>query len=243
MIRVVAERLSEKRAFLSEEEIHHLIVVLRRRQGEEIEVIAPEGRRYRSILRREGSQWFAELLDPVRGNAESPLELVLGQALIKKDKFEWVIQKAAELGVTSIFPVHTQRSEIHLDEKRVEKKMGRWERILVEAVKQCGRDRVPDLRAPVDLTELIEMERASQKFFFDEQALDALHYHLEEVTTGERVVLLVGPEGGWDSSDREAVLGSSKIHRVKLGPRTLRSETAAVTALSIVQYVLGDLRG
>jgi 16S rRNA (uracil1498-N3)-methyltransferase len=252
--RVLAERIDDGKAVLSEEESHHLVRVLRLRPGDTFVAHDGKGGVYLCRLRkpeepeldygrrraREVPVWVGEIVRALPNRTESPLSICLAQSLIKKDKFEWVIQKAVELGVTEIVPLITWRTEVRPDEEGVEHRMRRWRKILVEAFKQSGRSRLPLLNEPVTLEAFLGQWQAELRFVLDEQG----GTHLRDILrTGKAVtscLFLIGPEGGWDERDR-VVLRSHGVTAVHLGPRVLRTETAPVSVMSILQYELGDL--
>lgn len=241
MATILIERIDGDRAFFSQAELHHLIRVRRFRAGDRFEAVTEDGRRLSCVLCQDGSDWYGSI-EREQGQAhESSLELILAPALIKKDKFEWILQKATELGVSEIVPTVTQRTEIRLDEGRAEKKLVRWQRILIEAVKQCGRSHIPGIRAPQRLSDVLEQFGQCEKIAFDESGDVGLSEVVSEIQ-GSRLMVLIGPEGGWDERDR-ARFERAGVKRVKVGPRVLRAETAAIVALSVLQFTCGDLSG
>jgi len=163
---------------------------------------------------------------------ESPLALHLAMAVIQLEKFELVLQKATELGVKSFIPLVTERVELRPE--RYASKMERWEKIVFEAVKQCGRAVVPKIEAPQTFDVLLQ--RTGEKLLFDADG---------EPPTASRqpptdLTLLIGPEGGWSEEE----LRSARAHNVvfeRLGPRRLRAETAAIVAVSVIASRFGDL--
>jgi len=243
MARVLIHLLEDKRVLLPKEELHHLVRVRRLKAGDFFEALdLNEGKIYRCTLSKEGGSWHGLILDTLEAEPEPPLRIILAQALIKKDKFEWVVQKATELGVTEIIPVLSYRTEIRLDEKREQRKLQRWSKILSEAVKQCGRSRLPILSPPVRLATLL-IERTSElRIVLDEAAELPLRQVLRSCDSPETCILFIGPEGGWDHRDRD-LFAQAQVQRVRLGPRIMRTETAAVAALSVFQYELGDFSG
>jgi 16S rRNA (uracil1498-N3)-methyltransferase len=150
------------------------------------------------------------------------------------------VQKATELGVRSIVPLLTARSEVKPSSDSTERKLTRWRRIALEAVKQSERSRLVDILAPKSLVEALQMP-ADTKYFFAERGnkpidkADGI-----SASKSQRVSVFIGPEGGWKSEEEEiAVEHGSRI--VTIGPRILRTETAAIAAISLVQYLFGDL--
>jgi 16S rRNA (uracil1498-N3)-methyltransferase len=240
MRRVIARRREEDLVFLDEGEVHHLTRVLRLRQGDTFEAIVPPDTRCLCRLARKASDWIGVVLEVSTTTWESPLRICLAQALIKGDKFEWVLQKAVELGVAEFQPMLTHRTEISLTDRRQERKLSRWARILQEAVKQCGRTAVPLIHGPRPLPDVLAERTDQLSLCLDETGATPLESCLPESGSVESCVVFVGPEGGWDEVDRIR-FEQSNVAAARLGPRVLRTETAAVAALSILQFRLGDL--
>lgn len=203
------------------DEFHHAARVARVHEGEDVEVFDGRGHAAHgrvALVSRDMLRVDVERhIDP----RESPLRIILAPAIIQLDKFELVLQKATELGVAEIVPLITERVEVRPE--RYRGKSGRWEKIVLEAVKQSGRAAIPPVRDPAPLDELVKRE--GLRILFDaDQPPDALPQHLVEVT------LLIGPEGGW--SDREIGLArDAGCLFGRLGPRRLRAETAAIVAV------------
>ncbi len=164
-----------------------------------------------------------------------PLRIVLCAALIKFDHFEWMIEKATELGVAEIVPVETIRSERGL-ERAARKRVERWRRIAVEASQQSRRAHLPQVHEPVSFQEALSWE-AVHRYALDENpgGISLTRAH----RSAETIALLVGPEGGWTEVERAAFVESGWT-RVSLGPLLLRAETAAIAALAVVTATLAD---
>ena len=240
MHRVLAEKIEDQRALLDEEETHHLVRVLRLRPGDRFLAYDGKGQVHLCALAREGTQWFGELVAPVESRSESNLQLILAQSLIKKDKFEWVIQKAVELGVREIVPFRSWRTEVLPERDAIEHRMRRWRKIVVDAFKQSGRTELPLLHEPVELSECLEKWRADLVLALDESGNLPLRDVINSRQAATSCLFFVGPEGGWDDRDR-ALFDAKAVPRVSLGQRILRTETAPVAVLAILQYELGDL--
>jgi 16S rRNA (uracil1498-N3)-methyltransferase len=240
MKRFVLDSVEGHRAYLSDDELHHLVRVFRSREGDLFDAIDCMGRLHHCVLRKESGKWFGEVLSVESGAGEKPLEVALAQALIKKDKFEWVIQKAVELGVSRIMPIATERTEIRLKGERESNKVRRWRRIVAEAVKQCRRNSFPELSEPLSLEDLLALEISSHLIVLDEEGGQSLREFLGARRDLRSCVVLVGPEGGWGNHDRHLFMTHGAVS-VSLGPRILRAETASVVAMSILQYEIGDL--
>ena len=241
---------------LSREETAHLVTVLRLREGAEVFVFDGEGHEFLCVVEPETKRRARETVLRVVGLAEpphkeSPLGLTLAPAMLKGEKLDLVVQKATELGVTRIVPVETERAEVRLpgspEEPAAAKRVARWRRIAVEAAKQSGRARVPEVRAPIHLTTLLseiahELDGAAElRLIFSERDGRGLAETLGAgVERPRRVTALVGPEGGWE----DAELGQATAagwHAVTLGGRVLRAETASIVAVSLLQHLCGDL--
>jgi 16S rRNA (uracil1498-N3)-methyltransferase len=186
----------------------------------------------------------------VRGPAEppspeSPLELTLAVALLKGEKFDLVVQKATELGVVRVESVLTARSDVRpRDERDTERRVERWRRLALEASKQSGRARVPEINSPQTFARFVSREprEGACRLLFSERGGAGLGAVVGGPTTRPASVLaLVGPEGGWD--EEELSLASSHGWTlVTLGGRTLRAETAAITVCALLQHAFGDLK-
>jgi 16S rRNA (uracil1498-N3)-methyltransferase len=169
---------------------------------------------------------------------ESPLDVTLAQGISRGERMDWVIQKATELGVRRIIPLTTSRSVVRLDGRQAEKKSLHWRGISIAACEQCGRNRLPELTPPLELHEFLA-SRAP------EDALRLLLSPAGELRIGaikspEKIILLIGPEGGLAPEEGSAALAQGYVG-VRLGPRILRTETAAIAALAALQQAFGDL--
>ena len=243
MNRVIIKKIEGTRVFLGREEIHHLVSVLRTRPGDIFEGIFGGDRRFECRLEEEDGLYYGEIIGETGFNDESPLSIELAAALIKREKFELVLQKATELGVTSIIPLVTSRTEIRLDARREEKKLDRWKKIISESVKQCGRNRIPGLEHAMDLEEYLNPEQEKNFLVLDEGDSEPLRESINHFRDEKELSVVIGPEGGWSDVDRLLMKRCPRLVRTRIGPRVLRAETAAVAALSIIQYELGDLAG
>lgn len=240
MHRVIAHLIEDDKVLLSEEESHHLVRVLRVRPGDSFMAHDGKGGIYRCRLAKGPGGWHGEIVEKVESQTESALSICLAQSLIKKDKFEWVVQKAVELGIEAIVPVISWRTEIRLDEGGLSHKMQRWEKIVAEAFKQSGRKVLPTLHTPLPLETFLQNWSADLRFVPDEAGGVPLRSLLQEKRSARSCYFLVGPEGGWDERDRQ-LFSTHGVTAVQLGKRVLRTETCPITVLSILQYELGDL--
>jgi len=215
----------------------HLEVVLRLGPGAELEVFDGRGARWPARIEAPGVLRLGRRADPERGAAD----VWLAQALAKGEKLDLVVQKATELGARRILPLAAERSVVRLDEDRAERRAARLRRIAQEAARQCGRSDVPEVSAPCTLADLADLLRAEpdrRGLLLDpeERAL-----RLSQAARGaSRLLLAVGPEGGFTPAER-AGAAAAGFAPVTLGSRVLRTETAGLAALAIVQHLAGDL--
>lgn len=228
------------RVSLPADEYHHLIRVRRAKVGELFRGLHPEGGIHLCRLEKGERGWTVQLLEKLEDNTESPFQITLAQALIKKDKFEWVVQKAVELGVQRIVPLVTDRTDLKLSPEREDRRLERWDKILREAVKQSQRTRIPTLSRVTTLRDCLSGLPGGLNIVFDEQAGMRLTEALDLSQSPGECTLFVGPEGGWSSAERDLFKDHS-VQPVWLGPRILRSETAPVAVVSILQHRFGDL--
>ena len=237
---------------LATEEVRHLRDVLRLEPGAEVYVFDGEGREFQCVI-DEYARDFADLrviAEVPPAHPESPLELTLAVALLKGEKFDLVVQKTTELGVTRIVPTITERSEVRLrDERDASKRVTRWQRIALEAAKQSGRARVPEVSPPRSFQWLLESLStegepslpASLNVMFSERDGQKLTEAIRHQELGEgRMLALVGSEGGW-TDEEIARARQRELKIVTLGGRTLRAETAAIAVVALLQNLLGDL--
>jgi 16S rRNA (uracil1498-N3)-methyltransferase len=226
---------------LSKEETHHLLHVLRLKIGDEVFVFDGCGNEYRCVI-RSASRARAELevIVPLSDAVESPIRLTLAQSLAKSDKFDLIVQKATELGVSRIIPLATEHADVRPNRDQGERRLDRWRRISLEALKQCGRRRLVEIAAPTTISKLAESEDNGFLLLFSEKGGTSIGVALGHGGTPTALTALIGPEGGWSDAEL-ALLDAQGAAAVSLGPRILRTETAAVVAITLVQHWLGDL--
>ena len=219
---------------------YHVMRVLRMREGAPLSVFDGAGGEFLAeISRVDGDRVAVRIGEQTVGAAESPLRITLVQGVSRSERMDWTLQKATELGVAAIAPVLTARSVVRLDEKQTEKKQAHWRGIVIGACEQCGRARIPNVAAPVALRPyLANTRKEGLRLVLSPSAPGSLA-GLTSLPT--KVELLIGPEGGLDDDELIAA-GKAGFTPVRLGPRVLRTETAAVVALSVLQALWGDLQ-
>lgn len=223
---------------LADDEAHHLARVLRLPTGAQVFVFDGCGHEYACEISQAGKR-HAELtiIEPLTNIVESTLQLTLAVALLKGDKFDWVVQKATELGVTRIVPLLTEHSDIRQAEARAETKLQRWQRITLEALKQCGRRQLVELAEPVSWSKFCQAENSKLKVILSERGGQRLQ---ELPPTTEAVCVAVASEGGWSEAEVD-LAAQHNFLPVHLGERILRAETAAITGVALMQQRYGDL--
>jgi len=218
----------------------HITRVLRLGTGDPVTLFNGDGSDYPARIKGlRGAQVEMEVLDRVPARPESPLSLTLVQGIARAERMDLIVQKATELGVAAIQPVLASRSVVRLDAGTTVRKLAHWRGIAIAACEQCGRARLPAIAAPLSLPEWLA--RPAPDFRRRLQlAVDATG-SLAAAAAGARAIeLLIGPEGGLDAGEREAAARSG-YRPCALGPRVLRTETAALTALAVLQATAGDL--
>lgn len=222
---------------LPQTQAHYLLRVLRMESGRPLIVFNGEGGSYSALITQASKNACAITLgEYTPDNHQSPLNCSLAIGISKGDRFEYVLQKACELGVTDIYPLFTSRTEVRLDAARQSKKTEHWQQVLISSCEQNGRNLIPLLHAPQTLSEFLPTAAADLKLVLHHRANQALNCY----TTPQSVCLLIGPEGGL-SEDEINQAEQQGFNPLVLGPRILRTETAPLVALSLVQYQWGDL--
>jgi len=240
MIRIFADGQAGTGASitLSGEKAHYLSAVLRCKAGDTIIITDSTGSVYNARLttltRKQATLAVGKPCAPV---PESPLEIIVLQGLLKGEKMDLVIQKATELGVKQIIPVITERSQL-----RETRKTERWKKIAEEASRQCGRASIPFIEEPLDFMRALPGSSGANVcgIIFWEREGAPFSSVLKQFGETKRIMLCIGPEGGF--SEKEARTAADRGFVItSLGKRILRAETAAIAALAIVQFGLGDM--
>lgn len=221
---------------LEEAASHHLGKVLRMQSGRELILFNGAGGEYAAIIQEVSKKHVVvTIAEHTADNRDSPLRLELAIGISRGERFEWVLQKATELGVSKITPLITERTEVKVGGERQEKIMDRWQHILISACEQCQRNLLPELSAPVQIDDWLSTVDADLRFVLH-------HRDSKTLPAGQKpqsVSLLIGPEGGLSESEI-AQARAKNFDPLTLGPRVLRTETAPVAAISLVQYLWGD---
>lgn len=223
------------RIALPEDAAGHLVRVLRLGVGDACVLFNGDGNDYdariASISRKSVE---ADIGSARAAGNESPLRIVLVQGIARGEKMDWILQKATELGVAGIVPVHGERGEVRLDGERAQKRLRHWRSVVVSACEQSGRARKPEVAAPCGLAEALANLPAT-RLMLDPWAAQPLPSNIID----NACALAIGPEGGWSTADM-ATLAAAGFAGARLGPRVLRTETAGIAAIAALQARAGD---
>lgn len=224
---------------LPPDRLNYLKNVLRLRDGFTLTVFDGRDHEAEAFLHLEKRRGSIEIHGVESRSQESPLHTHLLQAMAKGEKMDWVIQKAVELGVSRITPITTERSVVELAGDRAEKRLARFREIATSACEQCGRNRIPVIDPIQPLTEVLPTTDSAERWVLHPVAHEAAKPDI--APSPSSVALLIGPEGGL-SDDELARAADAGFRHVQIGPRVLRTETAAVAALTLAQSLYGDLK-
>ena len=217
---------------------HHVARVLRLGEGDALTLFNGDGFEYDAVVARMARDAVTVKIGGARAGAREPvLDIILGQALSSGERMDYTVQKAVELGVAAIHPLAASRSVVRLDAARAEKRVAHWQSVVIAACEQCGRNRIPAVAPVVPLETWLERRRAAALCLLLSPQGETRIRDLAKPDGA--IVLLAGPEGGF-TQEEEALARRSGCTPLRLGPRVLRTETAAVAALAAMQALWGD---
>ena len=234
---------SDQEIELSAEESHHLTDVLRLREGTQVQVFDGAGQEWRAEVAQVSPRGTRlRLLAPWTHPVDSPLDLTLALALLKGEKFDWVLQKATELGVSRIVPLITEHCEWRRGEGGTAARSTRWQRITLEAAKQCRRRTFVEIAPPTLLADFCASRAGESCVTMLLSERGGLSWKELSAQLGPVACLsvVIGPEGGWSDTEYR-LTEEAGFHQLHLGPRILRAETAAISAVTLAQLLFGDL--
>lgn len=215
----------------------HLIKVLRLRDGAPLKVFDGRGHEHAATLIVRADATILRLAEPLEVIPEPGLRICLVQGISRGERMDLVIQKATELGVAEVRPVTTQRSVVRLDDRRSRRRLQHWRAVAVAACEQCGRATLPSIYPPAEYESALDgLPSGGTRLMLDASADTA-----PARPADGGLILLVGPEGGLSDVEKQTALGR-RFQPLAVGPRIMRTETAALAAVAIVQYLWGDLR-
>ncbi|MDP5187312.1 MAG: 16S rRNA (uracil(1498)-N(3))-methyltransferase [Alishewanella sp.] len=223
--------------WLDDDAANHVSRVLRMQTGQAIQLFNGDGFNYNSNIvdvskKQVQLQVVAQQANPV----ESPLSIHLGQGISRGDRMDFAIQKAVELGVTEITPLFTERCGVKLDGERLAKRNEQWQKIAISACEQSGRSVVPRVHQAISLAQWLAQQTKELKLTLDPRASATI----KTLCPAQTIRLVIGPEGGFTDAEVIAT-AQAQFTGIQLGPRILRTETAALTAISALQLQFGDL--
>ena len=225
------------------EDYNHLKNVLRSKIGEKIDICDENSIKYNTkIIEYTDKAAVCEIEKIDDRNTETKVKMTLFQGLPKMDKFELIIQKSTEIGVSDIYPVQMDRSIMKIDEKNLDKKLDRWNKISLEASKQSGRQKIPNVHTVINLKNIIEniskydivlLPYENEKSATIKDVIGDLKSNKEEF---KNIAVIIGPEGGFSENEISTLSKYENVNIVTLGPRILRTETAGIVTLAMLVY-------
>lgn len=237
----------EKQVMITGDDVHHIRRVMRAKSGDEIICVDGEGQAALCEIHDISDDHVtAYILEWLQEDAELPVDVTIAQGLPKGDKFEFILQKGTELGATGFIPVQAERSVAVWDNKKMRKKVKRFKKIVKEASEQCHRSKIPFIEEIFDLNRLLEVsgQYDALLFAYEEEAkketFQSFAEALKQLQTGAKLLICIRPEGGFSEVEANR-LKEHGFQPVRFGPRILRTETAALYALSSISYHFEEL--
>ncbi|MGC2048214.1 MAG: 16S rRNA (uracil(1498)-N(3))-methyltransferase [Gallionella sp.] len=226
---------------LPPEAAYHAARVLRLREGDPVQIFDGRGNERRGVIAELGGKRVViGGISAIDMDRESPLKVLLAQALTSSEKMDWVLQKATELGVTDIQPLNTERSVAKLTAERVSKRLEHWQQVVISACEQCGRSTLPQIYAPMDIMAWLQQMREMpvSKYILLPEGAASLP---TQAKPQGKVVLLIGAEGGFTAAESDAAMQCG-FDSIRMGSRVMRTETAAIAGLAALQTLWGDFQ-
>jgi 16S rRNA (uracil1498-N3)-methyltransferase len=220
---------------LSSEDSYHIIKVMRNKIGDKVEVVIDK-KLYICEITNLNDPVIVKRLEEVECDSELPCYIAIAQSLVKEQKMDLILQKCCELGVSEIIPVNTTRSIVKLDKKENKKAM-RWNKILKEASEQSKRVVIPTLNDIMDIKDLAKLDYDIKILCTVNELSMSLKQVLSKDLNGLKILLVIGPEGGFTDKEEQTLIDNGFIS-TSFGTRVLRTETASLYALSIINYIL-----
>ena len=240
---VSKEQIAADKIYIEGTDVNHIKNVLRLEKGDWIIACDKEGTDYISRINTLSSEQILLDVEKVQdSDTELPCKIVLFQGIPKKDKMEFIIQKAVELGVSEIVPVAMKRCVVKLDDKKSDKKAKRWQAIAEAAAKQSGRGIIPKVANPVSIKEAFDIAGSLEYNMIPYELQDGIEESrkiVKESCTKKSVGIFIGPEGGFEKEEVEEAI-SKGIKPISLGKRILRTETAGMAIVSIMMFEMQD---
>lgn len=236
MQRYFTDLIKNKQAILKESDHHHIKNVMRFRVGDEVSVCDMNGHCFNGTFQSIKEEIVVSLSNELP-STELPCTVSIAQALIRRERFEYMIQKATELGMHHLIPINTKYSIVDVEEKKAAKKMERWQKIMLEASEQSRRNMVPVVD---EIQHLKELDLTSYDAVFVAYEQKRQNKSLKTILENQpfkNILLIVGPEGGFHPNEIKELSTQKNVHLIGLGKRILRSETASSYFLSVLSFV------
>jgi 16S rRNA (uracil1498-N3)-methyltransferase len=223
---------------LDEKASHHLARVLRASVGDKIILFNGQGGEFSAVITQiDKKSVTVSLTEFIPREVESPINIHLAQGMARGEKMDFIVQKAVELGATRITPLLTERCNVRLDSAREEKRVQHWQAVVTSACEQSGRNRLPELDAPLSLKDWLSQVKADYCFVLSPHVKQKLP--AKTLPDHAVIVVLIGPEGGLSDHEVNMAIDHGFLP-LNLGPRVLRTETAAIAAIAALQLQYGD---
>ena len=232
MQRYFANKIINNKVELEQSDYHHIKNVMRMQNNDEIEVIYDKKLYIAKII--DIDNFNIQIIKFLEDNNELEIEVTVAIGLVKEQKFDLILQKLTELGVSKIIPVKFSRSIIKLDDKTINKKLIRWNSICKEASEQSKRNKIPIICKPLSINELVGIEADIKLVASTKNDIEIINSYLNK-SNNKSILVVIGPEGGI-SKEEEIKLNDNGFISVSFGKRVLRVETAAIYALSVINY-------
>ena len=234
--KVTDQQIIGRKVTISGTDYKHIVKVLRIKPDNKIILFDSKGTEYDCIVKDIfNKELVVEIINKYEINRESHLNISLFQGITKGDKMDLIVQKATELGVNSIYPVATERSEV-----RNTNKISRWQKIADESIKQCGRTNSHSVNTEIKFNELFDIQKSDLNIIFYENEKSLKIKNLKNNKNINSVSILIGPEGGF-SENEVKIAELNNFKSIGVGPRILRSETASIAAITLLQHHFGDI--
>lgn len=237
------EKVSGRAPLITGPDAKHIKTVLRLKPGDKIGLFDGAGNEYEAVIvNLSASTVKVSVLRRLSLNTESPVQIIVAQALLKDRKMDTLVRQLTELGITEWIPFTAERSVPRPHPARLQARMQRWKKIAKEALKQCRRSRMPLIEAALPFEEVLKIHTASDlKIVFWEEESRPIHSQSTQLHGPlQKIFLMLGPEGGFTSREIE-IANASGFITASLGPRILRAETATIAACTLIQYLFGDM--
>ncbi|MCK8825151.1 16S rRNA (uracil(1498)-N(3))-methyltransferase [Fuchsiella alkaliacetigena] len=242
---VEADNIDQEQVVITGDDVAHITKSLRLESGDQLSVADGEGNKYLvEIVETKPELVITEIKEELEIKVEPELEVTILQGLPKSKKMDLIVQKCTELGVAKIIPLETARSVVKLKPKKAQRRCQRWQKIAEEAAKQSGRAKIPQIGELRDFSQAQTLIEEYELVFlaWEEEEAVTLQNALKGLSFPQKILIIIGPEGGFSAQEvAQAKRWGAKV--VSLGPRILRTETAAIATLSMLLYAGGDLGG